>query len=41
MLKVSLTKTAAVFQRNLEEALDVRRTNHALFTPDIGALKSG
>ncbi|KAA8617313.1 8-amino-7-oxononanoate synthase [Pyrenophora tritici-repentis] len=40
-LKAPQMKNAAVFQRNLEEALDVRRTDHALFTPNISAWKSG
>ena len=39
-LKVPQTKTALVFQRDLEEALDVRRTNHALLTSNISAWKS-
>lgn len=40
-LRAPQMKSAAVFQRNLEEALDVRRTDHALFTPNISAWKSG
>ena len=40
-LKVPQMKTAPVFQRDLEEALHVRRTDHALFAPNISAWKSG
>ncbi len=40
-LKMPQMKNALVFQRNLEEALDVRRADHALFTPNISAWKSG
>ena len=34
-------KTASVFYRNLEEALDVKRRDHALFTIKPDVLKSG
>ncbi|KAI1173518.1 putative aminotransferase [Nemania sp. FL0916] len=34
-------KEAAPFYRNLEEALDNRRADHAMFTPNISAWKSG
>ncbi|KAJ2988511.1 hypothetical protein NUW58_g3939 [Xylaria curta] len=34
-------KDASVFYRNLEEALDGLRANHAMFTPNISAWKSG
>ncbi|ORY70953.1 putative aminotransferase [Pseudomassariella vexata] len=39
-LKAPQMKNARVFDRNLEEALDVRRADHAMFTPNISAWKS-
>lgn len=39
--KASKMKDASTFSRNLEEALDTRRADHALFTTNISAWKSG
>ncbi|KAI0469746.1 5-aminolevulinate synthase [Xylariaceae sp. FL0804] len=41
MLRVPQMKDGPVFLRNLEEAMEVRRTDHALFTRTMGAWTSG
>ncbi|KAI0440571.1 putative aminotransferase [Xylaria telfairii] len=40
-LKGPKMKDAPAFYRNLEEALDCRRADHAMFTPNISAWKGG
>ncbi|KAI0468002.1 putative aminotransferase [Xylaria cf. heliscus] len=40
-LKGPKMKDAPTFYRNLEEALDCRRADHAMFTPNISAWKAG
>ncbi|KAI0104841.1 putative aminotransferase [Nemania sp. FL0031] len=40
-LRAHQMKDAPAFYRNLEEALDVRRADHAMFTPNISAWKNG